>query len=212
LAQFSNYVIDRYGTPNLSALTSCSAPDIAEPAALFGSFLFNDILRLQVNDQLRRLIVIFGRRTEQAIRDYRTGRQLLKLYVERLPETNTHMLTAMQATTHFEHCIASTCQAGALLGEISRVIAPDEDHRHEDDRYARLKAIWNRSKHFDEDLAGGKAAKADITAPVWITNTGVSCARASITFDELHGCLQDLYSAWTFFAEELAAKVAGGPS
>jgi hypothetical protein len=55
-----------------------------------------------------------------------------------------------------------------------------------------LRLIWNRSKHFDEDLIIPNKTDADITAPVWRTNHGMSSTRASVTFNELHSLLSDL--------------------
>jgi hypothetical protein len=69
----------------------------------------------------------------------------------------------------------------------------------------RLKIIWNRSKHFDEDLANKLVA--DISAPVWLTNDKISCTKTSLGFDELHSSLADMLSELRFVAEELPRKL-----
>jgi hypothetical protein len=126
---------------------------------------------------------MLGRRILNAMHEYTSGRDLLPAYVQKLPQTNSHFLQAMNATTHFEQSIASACQATALF---ERLIKLASQSKLDDDRTPRLKLIWNRSKHFDEDLVDRKIADAEITAPVWLTNHGISSTEASVTFDELH--------------------------
>jgi hypothetical protein len=89
----------------------------------------------------------------------------------------------MNAATHFEQSTASAGQATALLTKLSG------QPKLDDDPASHLRLIWNRSKHFDEDLINPNKTDADITAPVWLTNYGMSSTRASVTFDELHSLL-----------------------
>ena len=136
-----------------------------------------------------------------AQREYTTGREVLISYLTKLPQTNNHFLQALEATTHFEQCIASACQAANLFKSIVKLAAAPEV---QDDRHRRLIAIWNRSKHFDEDITNPRRPEwgdAEIIAPVWLTNEGVSCADASITFEELHSFLIDLQNLFKSFAE-----------
>ena len=52
-----------------------------------------------------------------------------------------------------------------------------------------------------------KMAAEDITAPVWLTNTGISSETATVTWLELHGVLTKQQEALKFFAEDLPHKV-----
>jgi hypothetical protein len=154
-------------------------------------------------DPLGRLVLIFGRRAIHAIREYTIGRELLSAYAAKLKQTNSHFLQAMRATTHFESCVGSAYEACALLGRINDLVAEPQPRG---DREDRLRKIWNRSKHFDEDIIDSKISSAEITAPVWLTNQGLSPTTASVSFDELHSVLIDLREALKFLAEDLPNK------
>jgi hypothetical protein len=199
---YAGFLLDRYGAPKLSELTACNVPPMEDPPNYLGSFVLNSIFMMTYPDPLGRIVLIFGRRVIHAIREYRAGREILATYVEKLHQTNSHFLQAMRATSHFEQCVASACQAAALLERIVKLI-PDVPPEQKDEREVRLKKIWNRSKHFDEDVVSSKVLDAEITAPVWLTNQGISSRTASVTFDELHSILGSLRDALKFFAEDM---------
>ena len=186
-------------------LTECSAPPLDDPPNYLGSFILNGIFTMDYPDPLGRLALIFGRRVIHAIREYSIARELLSAYVAKLERTNSHFLQAMRSTTHFESCVGSAYQACALLGRISELVA---EPAPEDEREGRLRKIWNRSKHFDEDVIDPKISSAEITAPVWVTNQGISSTTASISFNELQSVLIDLRDALKFLAEDLPNKFA----
>ena len=76
-----------------------------------------------------------------------------------------------------------------------------------DDREQRLRKLWNRSKHFDEDLADPDKSLPEITAPVWLTNEQIKSRTAWLSFVELHTILVNLIDALEFYAEGLPQKV-----
>lgn len=199
-----------FGAPRLSELTECRAPEVEEPKNFLGSLVLNNLFAVRYPDPMRRLTLMFGRRADNAVREYRTGRELLLSYLQRLPQGNSHFLVAMRATTHFEHCIGSVCQANALLNRLIDVADardPIEAPESQDCDH-RLKCIWNRAKHFDEDIASTKRAAEDITAPVWLTNTGLSAETAVVTWKELHTVLSEHQKALKFLAEDMPQEFA----
>jgi hypothetical protein len=187
--RFGATVLNQYGAPSLSELNACGAPLLEEPPNYLATFVLNSIFIRNHVDPFGRLILMLGRRVLHSMQEYIRGRDLLFAYVQRLPETNSHFLQAMKAATHFEQSIASVCQATALFERLTKLSGQP---KLDDDRASRLRLIWNRSKHFDEDLKNPNKTDADITAPVWLTNQGISSTRASVTFDELHSLLSDL--------------------
>lgn len=186
---YGRVVLNTYGAPKLSELTECGAPPIEQPPHQLANFILTSIFIKKYPDPHGRLILMFGRRLLNAISEYISARELLLAYVQKLPQTNSHFLQAMDATTRFEQCVASACQAIALF---HRVVALAKQPKIADHREHRLRKIWNRSKHFDEDLVDPDIANTDISAPVWLTNKGICCIEAEITFEELHGFLGDL--------------------
>jgi hypothetical protein len=173
-----------------------------EPPNYLGAFVLNSLFAVDWKDPIGRLILMFGRRVEHAIREYRSARELLAGFVERLPQTNEHFLRAMRAATHFEQCIGAVCQASGLLDRIAVLLPPDQPFPP-DDRRRRLRLIWNRAKHFDEDLADKETPSAELTAPVWLTNTGIESTKASVSYAELHSALAALLSVLKLLSEDL---------
>jgi DNA-binding transcriptional LysR family regulator len=116
--QLSNDILDNFGAPKLSELTECGAPLLDEPPDYLWAFALHGAINgiIQHHEPWVRNVLMFGRRVELAIREYRTGRDHLNAYVHRLPDNDSaDFLIAMRATTHFEQCVAATCQAKALI-------------------------------------------------------------------------------------------------
>jgi hypothetical protein len=198
--RYGSYVLDTFGAPHLSELTECGAPPLDPPPNHLGSFILTTVSIRPLGDLQRRLIFMLGRRTLNAVFEYRTARDFLLQYVQKLPETNNHFLRALDATTHFEQCIASTAQAHLLFNQMAKFAQVAE---HDDERCDKIRKIWNRSKHFDEDLA---KPNVGLVAPVWLTNTGVASATtATLTFDELHSVLSELLKVFTTTLDALQA-------
>jgi len=184
--RYGSYVLDKFGAPYLSELTECGAPPFEPPPNHLGSFILTTIFVKPLPDQQRRIIFMLGRRILNAIYEYTVARDFLLKYVQKLPQTNNHFLRALDAITHFEQCIASAAQADLLFDRlVSLAKAPELN----DERCEKIRKIWNRSKHFDEDLAN---LTVELTAPVWLTNTAIASSAAVVTFEELHGVLSDL--------------------
>jgi hypothetical protein len=116
-------------------------------------------------------------------------------------------LRAVEATSHFEQCIASVCQATLLF---DRIVKLADKSDIDDARYTAIRKIWNRSKHFDEDLEKSEVDDKGIVAPVWLTNTGISCMTAEITFGEVHSYLTDLLKLFTSAFDTPRAPTASG--
>jgi hypothetical protein len=185
--RFGSHVLDRFGAPHLSKLTACGARPLEPPPNHLGSFILTTVLGIRpLPDQSRRVIFMLGRRILNAMYEYNVARDFLLEYVQKLPQTNNHFLRALDATTHFEQCIASAAQANLLF---DRLVSMAKQPEVNDDRCDRIRKIWNRSKHFDEDLAD---PKADLSAPVWLTNTTIESTAGKVTFEELRSVLIDL--------------------
>jgi hypothetical protein len=58
----------------------------------------------------------------------------------------------------------------------------------------RLNEIYNTSKHMDERIDKGQMP-AEATSAVWITNSGLECGDATLSFVELEELLAWLRSA-----------------
>jgi hypothetical protein len=189
--RFGAFILDTLGAPRLSKLTLCGAPLVEGTQNYLAQFAVNFVtgVKGEYPERQRRILVMLCRRTQHAIEEYNAGRECLLFYVENLPKTNSHFIEALNATTHFEQCISSTCQAVALFNallDLANKPRPDDAH------LSKLRMIWARSKHFNDDLMKENITKTNITAPVWITNVGIACTDGSVTFIELHTTLTHL--------------------
>jgi len=99
--RFGPTVIDEYGAPKLSELNACGAPLLEEPPNYLATFVLNSIFIRKHPEPVGKLILMLGRRIIHAMHEYTHGRDLLFAYVQKLPQTNSHFLQAMDAATHF---------------------------------------------------------------------------------------------------------------
>ncbi|WP_200291384.1 hypothetical protein [Rhodospirillum rubrum] len=223
--RFGSCVLDGFGAPQLSKLTECGAPEMENAENYLKSFVLNGLFRAKHSKKINKFILMFGRRADNAVKEYREGRDFLLSYVQRLPQGNDHFLQAFCAVTHFEQCIGSAYMACtfqrclmSLLEEMFQIDKCDANKDVED----RLKDIWNRAKHFDEDIAGDKIAN-DLIAPVWLTNTGISATERppknpmerppknsiqTVTWEELHKIITEQQTYLRFLAIDLPNKFA----
>jgi len=188
---FSRAVLGKYGAPGLWRLNACGAPPLDEEPYPLQAYVLNRVFRGEHPDPIGKLILMFGRRVVNAIHEYAAGRTQLLEYVQGLSKSNSHFMQAMLSVTHFEQCIASTSQASAFL---KRLLPPQQLAEFTDDRVARLILIYNRSKHFDQDIV--EEMVENITTPVWLTNTDISSTDGSIKFTELHAVLVEMRTAF----------------
>ncbi len=121
MPRFTKFVLDRFGTPDLSELTECGAPEMENPKNYLSAFVLNSLIVATYPEQMRRLTLMFGRRVEDAARQYILGRGKLLSYLERLPQSNEHFLGALRATTYFEHCVGAASHAEALFGSLINI-------------------------------------------------------------------------------------------
>jgi len=140
---------------------------------------------------------------ETAVTEYRVGRAELQRYVERLPRTNGHFSLALAALSHFEQSVAALYQAATLLKSL--VNGPPLFASNDGSVMDRLNKIYNRSKHFEE----GPGSIAPPPAPVWLTNDGLECSNAAVTFSELRDLILDftrgaeaITQKWSAYAEK----------
>lgn len=196
-ARFGSYVLDEFGAPKLSELNVCRAPDLPEWPNHLGAAILNSVFVVTYKREIRRYLLNFIRRMETAVGEYRLGRRELLNYVEQLPVRNNHFLAALRALSHFEQSAAALYQAAILL---TRIKPGQLFNKGDGSSVECLNKIYNRSKHFEE---GGTFAGAAPATPIWLTNEGLECSDAALTFVELHEMVVEL----TKCAEVIAVRI-----
>jgi hypothetical protein len=196
--RMTNYTLDNFIAHKLSELTACDAPDLADDSTWLNTFILSTIFRVRLEPKTRAYLFNFLRRAEGAIDAYRTACAAVREYVS----TPRNVITPyFRSLSHFEICLSQAYQAYELLARASgETIYNQGDGSPEE----RLQMLYVDSKHMDRMISGDKLPP-EATAGVWITNTGLSSARASLSFAELHAILLNLHG----LAQKLSILSAG---
>lgn len=198
--------------PRLSQLTTCSAPDLEEGPTNFGTYLLGSVFVSRLKSHYQALLGVFIRRIEHAADEYRAGVTSLRQYVDLLPQTNSHTKHYRKALSHFETCVLHAYTAVLLLEAIGRAVgAPPMFETDDGSNYDRLNKHANRIKHFDEDVLkdDGAPYSAFPVSPVWITNNGLECATAALSFVELRDIINCALEDAKALADNIGRKESG---
>tara|TARA_R110002049_G_scaffold181846_2_gene349322 strand:- start:544 stop:831 length:288 start_codon:yes stop_codon:yes gene_type:complete len=71
--------------------------------------------------------------------------------------------------------------------------------RHDGSPEDRLAELDNRAKHFAEDILDGDVRHP---TPIWLSDEGLICSQAELSFVELAQLLEDLGDNLTFIARD----------
>lgn len=210
--QFSSFFLDKYVAPEISSFTAASIPDVSAISAEQGHWLANFILssgfRVTMDDQLRRTLYNFLRRTEAAFREYEAARQSTLKYLANRDAVSEYLV----AIEHWEVFLSQAYQAWCLLARGQRVLFEPGDGSIAQ----RLNLLYNRAKHAEKAITS-QQLPPDGTLPVWLKNDGLLCVESSLTFEEIAEILTDL-AHWAeavqdplTMREKILALAADGP-
>ena len=184
----SDYTLDHFIAPELSRFATYDLPTVAsEPGARVNRFIMVSIFKTAFNDPHRALLFNLCRRTEVALHEYALGRDALSLLKDASRTTVSPYFLALR---HLEAVISNLDEGWAFVG---RVLERQLFEANDDSILQRLRWIHNASKHADEWLWKGKAPVGS-TLAVWLTNEGITCQKATISYQELGGQLEGLAS------------------
>ena len=185
-ARLSDYTLDIFIAPKLSKLTECNAPDLSDLTDQWlDNFILNNFLNLNLPDKEKAYLLNFFRRVEAAFYEYNKARNALTEYIT----TDRNRISPyFQALNHFETLFAQLYQAYLLLKSATKLKLFKKDDNSELDR---VNKIYNVSKHMYERIENGKLPEKG-TCAIWITNNGIECNNAAITFVELKDILIEL--------------------
>ena len=192
---------DRLVAPKISELLTPNPPDISRGRKFpINTFIANTHLSLALSNRIRQACFNFLRNAEGAFDEYCDARTALRSYLKTEGRTVVPYFSALR---HFEHCLGHLYHAvlsvnvlakkkqfeagdGTVLDRVSTL----HNHvKHMDGKYSRVSirdeisfklfATSHRSKkksYAIEDMA---------SVPIWLTNTGLECRQASLTYTEL---------------------------
>jgi|ERR1700722_12286979 len=218
---------DKVIAPKISGLRAPAAPDIsAERKPLLNAFILNFKLSLTLSNKNRQFTFNVIRKAQDAFEEYCRAADSLKEYVAAGGLTLPPYFSAVR---HFEHCVAHLYQAVRCLNALSRTWGGEKQFDHGDGSVLeRIQIIHSAIKHMDERFENGSlgdansfallATKSDGTksiadddaagienVPMWLTDDGLECAKASVTYAELAGEIRQWYRE----AESMATVTPG---
>jgi hypothetical protein len=194
------------GTNPLDSVPSHAGPDIAaERKPLLNAFILNFELSLTLSNKNRQFTFNAIRKAQDAFEEYCLAVDSLKEYVAAGGLTVSPYFSAVR---HFEHCVAHLYQAVRCLNALSRTWSGEKQFDHGDGSVLeRVQIIHSAIKHMDGQFERGNlrdetsfalfARKSDGTksiadddaagienVPMWLTDGGLECAKASVTYAE----------------------------
>ncbi len=144
----------------------------------------------------RRYASLFIRRCEQAAYDYAWGRQYLLEYFKYAQIADERLSLLSRTIGSFEACVINVTLADHLVARLMEIDHPKlrklPGAKSEDDLYK----IYNRIKHFDEDLI--KPNTENLSVPLWISDEGIHCSKASVSWPDLVAMLLELRKTCEF--------------
>jgi hypothetical protein len=187
MVQYSSEILNLFGAPQLSELTVCGAKELPDLPDYISAALWNYIVGVKHPDtSVLHLDLAFLRRTNSAVAEYRTGRNYLLRYVEGVRNGEHRLGAYLSALTHFEQSLGSIWQAAELFNRMEHKVLNNDSKKltlfkkGDDSDLERINILNNVTKHFN-------AMQAEQTStPIWITDFGLKCAEAALSFDELY--------------------------
>lgn len=151
---FTNYALDNFFAQEISELSECNAPDLADNFAevepLIHNFILNSIFIFPtLKNEHKRYIFGILRRVQMALVEYQNGRTLLLLY---LNESKKNISLYFQALSHFEIAVTLLYQAYDFLRKLAKKIESKETNFFETgdgSSLEKLNRLYNISKHLE---------------------------------------------------------------
>ncbi|MEG3939972.1 hypothetical protein QT995_17650 [Microcoleus sp. S36b_A3] len=181
---FTTYGLDNFFAQELSALSECNAPDLAEHFAevepLIDNFILNSIFTFPIKTEYKPYIFGIIRRVQMALVEYQNGRTLLLLY---LNESKKNTSLYFQALSHFEIAVTLLYQAYEFWRKLGKKIESKETNLFktgDGSSLEKLNKLYNISKH----LEASTTPEGNLHH-VWISNNGICANGVTMSFTEL---------------------------
>jgi hypothetical protein len=181
---FTTYALDNFFAQEISALSECNAPDLAEHFAevepLIDNFILNSIFTFPIKTEYKPYIFGIIRRVQMALVEYQNGRTLLLLY---LNDSKKNTFLYFQALSHLEIAVTQLYQAYEFWRKLGKKIESKETNLFEKgdgSSHEKLNRLYNISKH----LEASTIPEGNLRH-VWISNNGICASGVRMSFTEL---------------------------
>jgi len=202
MAQFSNYVIDKFIAPNASSFTQAEIPDMSaydkESSHWVANFFLNSVLRAAWKPPYNAYMYNYLRRAEAAFREHHAARTETLAFIES-GRQSTKRYTA--ALFHWEGFLGQSWHAYKTLQKCFEVELYKQGEGSVEER---LNALYNQMKHVESRIEN-KQILEGATVPVWLTNQGLVSVDSALTFSETGEVLKELAKWANILQDPLSA-------
>lgn len=175
---WTHYALDNFMAQELSQLISCDAPDISrefvDAPSWVNSFILNLIFVVRYKEEARPIAFGILRRTQMSIVEYGLGREAL---VDYLAGDKNRLSVYFCALHHFESMLSLLWQAHEYLVKLR---GENLFKKGDASDFEKLHRLHSSSKH----LETSSLAESHLH-PVWITNDGLKCSNAFLSWQEV---------------------------
>jgi hypothetical protein len=185
--QFSTELLEKYFAPGIDGVIPENIRDLSleipDTSWLQNHFL-NSIFGPNFNEAGRARFAILAFRAKTALVAYDRAKSACASFVEKSVSGNPATIQYFEAVAQWEMVILNLHHAADVVKHLA------DSSVKEDDDVQIIRAISNRIKHVAEDIHGGK--HANLTIPMWLTDTGLKTSDVEISFDNISVCLLSL--------------------
>ena len=196
---FTTYGLDKFFAQEISALSECNAPDLAEHFAevepLIDNFILNSIFTSPIKTEEKPYIFGIIRRVQMALVEYQNGRTLLLLY---LNESKKNTSLYFQALSHFEIAVTQLYQAYDFWRQLGKKRESKETNlfkTRDGSPLQKLNRLYNVSKH----LQPSTIPEGNLHH-VWISNNGICASEVTMSFTELADLVKEYVAVANAFS------------
>jgi hypothetical protein len=196
---FTNYALDKFFAQEISALSECNAPDLAEHLAevepLIDHFILNSIFTSPIKTEEKPYIFGIIRRVQMALVEYQNGRTLLLLF---LNDSKKNTSLYFQALSHFEIAVTQLYQAYDFWRQLGKKRESKETNLFktgDGSPLQKLNRLYNVSKHLEPStIPEGNLHH------VWISNNGICASEVTMSFTELADLVKEYVAVANAFS------------
>lgn len=194
--RWSSAVLTRHLAPEITAFTSCDAPDLTldNPQAnhWIANHFLNSVFRGQFRGTYRQFVLNLLYRAQIAFQRYHSARALTLEFLESSTPGSPAVRKYFQALSDWESSLLNFQIFIDILNRMENDaggtdVFADGDGSPEQRAYA----LANSIKHWGSDLAKGRHSD-EHTVPVWLTNSGFQSRSHQLTFQELGELIGDI--------------------
>ena len=192
----SDYALDNFVAPDLSKLTLCGAPELAQDVVTMNNAVLNLIFTSSWSDEVRTYFFNYIRRVSHGFYEYSMGRTALLAYIDD-PEAKGNKVTGiLRSITHFEQVFIS---AGIAVETLARYMVASKPKQNKatlkvvmEEMYANTKMPLNKFVSVYNDVKHLGSQRGLKYCPFWLTNTGIETSGTKIDWSAIHDTLQEL--------------------